>query len=579
MVSLAAEAIIFSLHRTVGHVILWLVVAVAAMLGQRPRFLVRAAVAFASGHLAAQWLGGQGWLEVPPTVRDLLVWSTVAPPAMRLAGGGEGWKHWLEPLWPTALLLGLLFGGAQPEALPTEGLSNAEQLLALVLFSIGCGFAMLLMAAAARELAVILELVAEGRWRETGRRVAGYLIGSLAVAMVVALLVGVSVSVGGGLRAPLELALLAAILGPTLSLTGRGGFGGFAGFASLAAGGAAIGLARVPLPAASLLTLGSLLVLGSALALARPLEARWVFAVAVVAVPVVGWSTAAMLVENVSRSTAATFGAVLVAACIFHASLAVSRNLRLGAVALPARLLGACVVVLAVVWRFAEYGSWFEREVATEAALGLARLPLLSFALVLVACFLWLRWRRADRTAGHVIRPTSPHRLVFVGAFLLLPYGTLAVPNPFFAAYAPRGDGARLIMSKVLSDTYQALNIKDEEELYDALAESVTGDLIGDLYLDNRRRLTAGTRQGTEVKIRGVSVLEIGEPTETGSSGEYSYDCRWAVVARVQHLQHVHHRRQVYSGVLTLRAEEGRWKVAGVELLSEDREVVPWEPT
>jgi hypothetical protein len=41
----------------------------------------------------------------------------------------------------------------------------------------------------------------------------------------------------------------------------------------------------------------------------------------------------------------------------------------------------------------------------------------------------------------------------------------------------------------------------------------------------------------------------------------------------------VHHRRQIYGGVLTLRAEESRWKVAGVELFSEDREVLPWEPT
>jgi hypothetical protein len=31
--------------------------------------------------------------------------------------------------------------------------------------------------------------------------------------------------------------------------------------------------------------------------------------------------------------------------------------------------------------------------------------------------------------------------------------------------------------------------------------------------------------------------------------------------------------------VLTLRAEDGRWKVAGVELFSEDRVVLPWEPT
>jgi hydrogenase/urease accessory protein HupE len=578
--ALTAEAIFSGVRRTVRHLSLWLVIALAALFGQRPRALARAAGAFALGHFVAQWLGGHGWLEATPTVRDLLVWSTIAVPAIRLAGGGMGWKHWLEPLWPTALLFGLLFGGSQPGALPTEGLSNAEQMLALVLFSVGAGAAMLLMTAAAHELSVVFALTADGRWSEAGKRVAGYLIGSLAVAMIVALLVGMWIGGGGDFRAPLEFALLAAVLGPTLALIGRRGIGGSAGFLTLAVVGAALGLARVPLPAASLMTLGSLLVIGGALAVAKLLGSSWAFAVAVVAVPAHGWATAEVLVENVSRSAAATFAAVLVAVCVFHASLVASRDLRSGDPSVPVRLLGAFVAVLAVAWRLAEYRTWFEREVATEAALGLARLPLLSIGLLIVAVVWWVRFRRSELPPEAVQRPHWRHRLAFVGAFLLLPYGTLAVPNPFFAAYAPRGDGARLIMSKVLSDTYQALNIEDEEELYDALAESVTGDLIGDLYLDNRRRLTAGTRQGTEVTIRGVSVLEIGEPTEVATAaGGYSYDCQWAVVARVQHLQHVHHRQQIYSGVLTLRADEGRWKVAGVELHSEDRVVLPWDPS
>jgi hydrogenase/urease accessory protein HupE len=579
-VALATEAIISGVRRTVRHLSLWLVIAVAAVLGQRPRVLARVSGAFAFGHFVAQWLGGHGWLEVTPNVRDLLVWLTIAVPAIRLAGGGEGWKHWLKPLWPTALLFGLVYGGALPEALPTEGLSNAEQMLALILFSVGSGAAVLLMTVAAHELRVLLVLMADGRWSDAGNRAAGYLIGSLAVAMLVALLVGMWIGGGDDLRAPLEFAVLAAVLGPTLALIGRRGAGDTVGFLTLAVVGAGLGLARIPLPADTLITLGSLLVLGGALAVARPLGASWALAVAVVAVPVHGWATAEMLVENVSRSTAVTFGAVLVAVCVFHASLVASRDLRDGEASLPARLLGAFIAVLAVAWRLDEYRAWFEGEVATEAALGLARLPLLSIGLLIVAVVWWMRSRRTELPAESGPRPHRLHRLAFVGAFLLLPYGTLAVPNPFFAAYAPRGDGARLIMSKVLSDTYQALNIEDEEELYDALAESVTGDLIGDLYLDNRRRLTAGTRQGTEVTIRGVRVLDIGEPAEVAvAEGGYSYDCRWAVVARVQHLQHVHHRQQIYGGVLTLRAEEGRWKVAGVELHSEDRVVLPWDPT
>ena len=73
--------------------------------------------------------------------------------------------------------------------------------------------------------------------------------------------------------------------------------------------------------------------------------------------------------------------------------------------------------------------------------------------------------------------------------------------------------------------------------------------------------------------------LPIQPDWDSASAEGYSYDCRWAVVARVQHLQHVHHRRNIFNGVLTLRAEQGRWKIAGVALFSEEREVVPWEPT
>ena len=578
MVALTIDAAFSGVQRSVRHLSLWLVLVVAALLGQRPRELATAAGAFAGGHLLAQWLGGQGWLEVAPQTRDILVWATIALPAIRLAGGGEGWRDWLQPLWPTALLLGLLFGGAQPEALPTEGLSNPEQLLALVLVAIGVGIAVLLMVVAALELRALLDLAGEGRWRETSHRVLGYLVGAIAVGMVLAQLVGFAVAPGAGYRAWFEFVLLATILGPTLVLAGRKDLGVVVAFLALAVIGATAGLLLTHLPFASLLTLGSLLVLGGSLALNRPPAPRWVLAITVVAVPAHAWSTALWMVENVSRSTAVTVGTVLVAVCVFYAGFASARHLSIGNPAPPVRILGAVVTVLAVAWRLAEYRSWFEREVATEAALGFAPLPLLSLGLLAVAALMWLRSRR---TSGERhLEQNGLHRLAVLGAFLLLPYGTLAVPNPFFAAYAPRGDGARLIMTKVLSDTYRAFNLEDEDELYDTLAQSVTGNLVDDLYLDNRRRLTAGTRQGTKVTIRSVGVLEIGEPTEVvAADGGYSYDCRWAVVARVQHLQHVHHRQQIYSGVLILRADAGRWKVAGVELFSEDRVVLPWEPT
>jgi hypothetical protein len=160
--------------------------------------------------------------------------------------------------------------------------------------------------------------------------------------------------------------------------------------------------------------------------------------VGAVAVSGHAWSTTHALVENVSRSTALTIGAVLVATFVFYVSLVVARDLSAAGLLAPLRLLGAVVVVLAVGWRLGEYRTWFEHEVATDAALGLARLPLLALALATLALVLWLQKRRAkpELSSGQI--PVGAHWFALTGAFLLLPFGTLAVQNPFFASYAPR---------------------------------------------------------------------------------------------------------------------------------------------
>ncbi|MEJ2580075.1 MAG: HupE/UreJ family protein [Acidobacteriota bacterium] len=580
LVGLAEKAIVGGMRRTLRHFHLWLLFAAAAMLGAKPRALAAAAGAFAVGHLVSQWAGGHGWLEVTPLIRDAFTWATIAVPAIRLTGAGEGAKGWLQPPWAIAFLLGMLFGAAKPEALPVEGLSNGEQLLALILFAAGTAAAVLFMAAAACELRAVIRTARGDSRQAAASRIFGYVVGSLATGMLLVEIVGLTLSVRSGPREILELMLLAAVLGPTARIAGWPGARVVPAFVALASVGAGLGLNHVPLPFGDVVVLGTLLVLGAALASNRTLSKRWAIAVSVVAVPVHAWSTADILVENMSRSTALTGGAVLVTTCVLYASLAVARGLRAGDLPRAVRLAGTAVAALAVAWRLVEYRTWFDTEVATEAALGLLRLPLLALGLAVLALLVWPRRRRVARELGMENHSSSLHWLLLGAAFLLLPYGTAAFKNPFFEPDAPRGESARLVASRVLSDTYHAFNIADENRLYDTLSETVSGDLVDDIFLDSRRRLTAGTRKGTEVTVRDVSVLEIGEPL-AGSDAEegFSYDCRWEVIARVRHLQHVHHRQNIYNGVLTLRPEDGKWKIARVELYSEDRAVVPWKAT
>lgn len=578
--TLAAKAVAEGVRRVLRQGPIWLLLLVAVAGGVRWRAVGAAAAAFAGGHAVAQWLGGNGWLLVTPLARDGFVLASAAVPAVALAGGGDRWRGWLEPLWPLLLLVGLLAGGADPESLPADGLSAGEQSLALVAFAVGSVGGLLLIATAAMELRAVVTLLGGGRWRTTVNRVIGYVVGAVAVGMVMASAVAVALVASDLLRSPLELALLALVLGPTLAFVGLGGPGALIPFAGLVSLGLVPGLSGVRLPADGVWVIGALLLLAGAFTAGRQLPRRWALPVGAVAASLGGWSMGSELLESVSRSTGAALGAVLVASCILFGALALGRTIGRPPAPTGLRMAGAVVLATAAWWRIAEYREWFDNRVATEAALGLIRIPVLAAMLLLAALLAWPRSRAVLRELGVEQVPRTAHWLLLGAAFLAVPFGTLAVRNPVFTATAPRGDSARRVMSNVLSETYRAFNLVDENALYERLSNNVAGELVDDLYLDSRRRLTAGTREGAEVTVRDVSVVEIGEPRNLDQTGaDFAYDCRWVVTARVRHLQHVHHRQNIYNGVLTLRIEGDRWKIAGVELESEDRVVVPWRPT
>jgi hypothetical protein len=205
--------------------------------------------------------------------------------------------------------------------------------------------------------------------------------------------------------------------------------------------------------------------------------------------------------------------------------------------------------------------------------------PLLS--LVLLALALLSRPRRS-RVAAHLgvaVRKPVTHLALLALAVLLVQVATVPVRNPLFERDAPRPEQAQRIFERVLTNTYSAFNLEDEEQLYRQLSESVGDELVEDLYLDSRRRLTSGVREGAEVTVKDVRVQQVGAPLESSAVGDaFAYEVAWVVTARVRHLQHVHHRRNIYTGVLKIRAEGGKWKLEQVDLKSEDRAVVAGTP-
>jgi hypothetical protein len=270
---------------------------------------------------------------------------------------------------------------------------------------------------------------------------------------------------------------------------------------------------------------------------------------------------------------------VVLVAFVFYMCFSVGERRAGGGVAVAVRVCGIGVVVLAVLWRLAEYREWLDSAITSAMAMGLLRVPLLAALLVLAAWLAWPRKRRfqAQPIGGARGGPVM-HWVLIALAFFVLPLGTFSIRNPFFTSRAPTASEARRIMSALLSDTYQAFNLKDENEAFDRLARNISINLVADVYLDSRRRLTAGTRQGAEVTVKDVSVMSVDEALRnSGTDNSFTFPCKWIVTARVKHWQHIHNRQNVYVGDLTLRVENDRWKIAKLTLKSEERVVLSWQ--
>jgi hypothetical protein len=181
-----------------------------------------------------------------------------------------------------------------------------------------------------------------------------------------------------------------------------------------------------------------------------------------------------------------------------------------------------------------------------------------------------VRSRRAEARPGG----GALYALLLPAALLLVPLAPWRATNPFHVPQPLSAAEARPLVSGLLTETYLAFNLESEEGAFDALAKTLADDLIADVYLDSRRRLTEGIRKGATVTVKDVTVtgLELLPPREADAGALYR--CQWTVLARVEHWQHTHLRRNSYVGTIGVAVAEDNWRIAQLELTDEQREVI-----
>jgi hypothetical protein len=195
---------------------------------------------------------------------------------------------------------------------------------------------------------------------------------------------------------------------------------------------------------------------------------------------------------------------------------------------------------------------------AAEWRLWLERLLPVLVLLALVAT-LWV-WRNL-RGPRSVALPASLAAVFLAASVAAAHYG---------ANNHPQKERARSIVGDLLHNIYRAFDYREEGDIYDVLARSVSGELLTDIFLETKRSLVLANQGGAQAKVRDV-VVEHVKVEEGGEQGRFAVEADWIVHGSVGHWGHVHQRSNRYLARLVVAVDGGQWRLQEMMVLQEER--------
>lgn len=160
--------------------------------------------------------------------------------------------------------------------------------------------------------------------------------------------------------------------------------------------------------------------------------------------------------------------------------------------------------------------------------------------------------------------------LVLLG-ILLFPIFRISIPTPFSPGLGLSNEKGELLLSHLLKNVYRAFDFRREEDIYDKLAVSVKGDLLREIYLQNRKSFEIKRAGGATAKVKSVQIEEVDVKGLSATQKGVDIYSKWSALGTVGHWGHVHARQNIYEAVLTLEPEENSWKIAHIDLIEEKR--------
>ena len=196
-------------------------------------------------------------------------------------------------------------------------------------------------------------------------------------------------------------------------------------------------------------------------------------------------------------------------------------------------------------------------------------LPLLTLGLLGISIYSWFRLGRGSR-ATLVAVPQV------VLALLMLKIPLMTIAHPWKPLPELSAEESKTTLDSLLKGMYRSLDFGSEDRVYDALAATVDGPLLEDLYLQLQESLRVREQGGAVARIREV-LTEGGQVTPREQSGSavswpgFCYRGRWTVAGTVEHWGHIHERQNLFEAVFTMEPREGAWKITRMDIVGQEQ--------
>lgn len=161
--------------------------------------------------------------------------------------------------------------------------------------------------------------------------------------------------------------------------------------------------------------------------------------------------------------------------------------------------------------------------------------------------------------------------LFLVIGIVLYPVVRITVNRPVMLVQNLNETESSKVLNSLLKNVYRAFDFRQESDVYDKLALSVEGDLLSEIYLQNRKSFAVKKAGGAQARVKEVEVISVEAIPDKEKDHSFVLNAKWTAMGTVGHWGHVHTRKNYYDAAVTVEIIDGSWKITNLELLEEKR--------